>query len=132
MNFTRQDLEAYLDEALTADEMAQIEEALRQDSELLAALGAIQATRDVEGHSLGSIWRSARLTCLTREQWGAYLLGTLSPEQIEYARFHLETIGCRYCQANLTDLSEQQQQSATEVQSRRKRYFQSSAGLLRK
>ena len=132
MSFTRQDLEAYLDEALPADEMAQIEVALRQDRELLAALGELQATRDAEGHSLGSIWRTARLTCLTRDQWGAYLLGTLSPELEDYARFHLETIGCRYCQANLTDLTEQHQQPAGESQSRRKRYFQSSAGYLRK
>lgn len=132
MSFTRQDLEAYLDEALPAEEMAQIEEALRQDRDLLAALGELQATRDADGHSLGSIWRSARLTCLTRDQWGAYLLGTLSPEEETYAKFHLETIGCRYCQANLTDLTELQQQSAAETQSRRKRYFQSSAGYLRK
>ena len=129
---TRHDLEAYLDEALPAGQMSQIEEALRQDGELLAMLAEIQARRDNEGHSLGSIWRTARLTCLSRDQWGAYLLGTLEPELADYGKFHVETIGCRLCQATRTDLTERQNQQPADSQTRRKRYFQSSAGYLRK
>ena len=50
----------------------------------------------------------------------------------DYLRFHVEIVGCRYCQANLADLKDQQaqQREATEVRCRR--YFQSSAGYLRR
>ena len=41
------------------------------------------------------------------------------------------TAGCRYCQANFADLSNQQSESAQNTHSRRQRYFQSSAGYLK-
>ena len=132
MNITREDLEAYLDEALAAEEMSRIEDALRGDPHLLRELTQVQTQRDADQHSLGSIWRRERLTCPSRDRFGAYLLGTLAPEHADYIRFHLETVGCRYCQANLADLQQQQSQQSGEGQVRRKRYFQSSAGYLKR
>lgn len=123
------ELEAYLDEALPAEEMARIEDALRRNPQLLDDLAAINARRDAGVHSLGEIWRRHRLSCPTREQLGGLLLGTLPKPQSEYLRFHLDVVGCRLCRANLLDL-QSQQEAAEAAKTRRRRYFQSSAGYL--
>ncbi len=127
--FSREHLEAYLDEALPPDEMACVEETLRHHPRLLEELRAIVALRDQGVHTLGAIWRRHRLTCPEREQLQAYLEKKLDAPTARYVRFHLQVIGCRYCQANLEDLQEQQG-DPTPRQKRRRRYFQSSAGRL--
>lgn len=124
------ELEAYLDEALPAEDMARIEDALRRDPQLLEELAAINARRDAGVHSLGEIWRRHRLSCPTREQLGSMLLGTLSKPHSQYVKFHIEVVGCRLCQANLADLQRQAAEAADAAQTRRRRYFQSSAGYL--
>ena len=130
MNFTTAELEAYLDESLPAARMAAIEDALRRDPQLLGAIEAINGRRDAGVHSLGEIWRRNRLTCPTRQQLGNYLLNILADDAADYIRFHLDTIGCRYCQANLIDLQAQQAPPATAQ--RRRKYLQSSAGYLKR
>jgi hypothetical protein len=124
------DLEGYLDEALPPDEMSRIEQALRQDAKLLEQLAAINARRDSGTHTLGEIWRRHRLSCPSRQQLGSHLLGTLSADWAEYVSFHVDVVGCRYCQANLADLRQQQVEARETVENRRRRYFQSSAGYL--
>jgi hypothetical protein len=124
------ELEAYLDEALPAEEMARIEDLLRRQPELLQELAAINARRDAGVHSLGEIWRRHRLSCPPREQLGGLLLGTLPKAQSDYLRFHLDVVGCRLCQANLADLENQQAEAAEAMHTRRRKYFQSSAGYL--
>jgi len=126
------DLEAYLDEALPPDQMARIELALRKDPELVRLAAAIQSRRNNGEHSLGEIWRHGRLSCPSREQLGSFLLGAMDDATADYIRFHLQEIGCRYCRANLSDLKSQQAEQPEAVQSRRRRYFQSSAGYLRR
>lgn len=126
------ELEAYLDEALPAAHMAQLEQALRGDAALRARLAELIARRDAGVHSLGAIWRRHRLSCPTRDQLGSYLLGAIETAEADYIGFHLEVIGCRYCQANLEDLKSRQQAEDPQRVARRSRYFQSSAGLLRK
>ena len=43
------------------------------------------------------------------------------------------TRGCRFCQASIADLVAQQSAAESEIaESRRRKYFQSSAGYLRK
>lgn len=123
------DLAGYLDEALPADEMARIEELLRGDRALHDRLVVTRSRRDAGVHSLGEIWRRRRLTCLDRERLGSFLLGVLSDEEAAYIKFHLEVVGCRYCQANLADLQQQPSEAAAV---RRRRYFESSAGHLRR
>jgi hypothetical protein len=130
--FSQSDLEAFLDEALPAEEMARIEKALRKDPALARRLAAINGLRDAGIHSVGAIWRRHRLSCPTREQLGSYLLGILPQEVAAYVRFHLELVGCRFCQANRNDLDRQQAEGRKAAQSRRRKYFQSSAGYLRK
>lgn len=128
---TDADLEAYLEEALPEPQMAALEAALRGDRNLVARLAEIQTRRDQGAHSLGAIWRRERLTCLDRGALGSYLLGALPRDAADYARFHLEIVGCRYCQANLRDLQAQQGEPGEQTAVRRRRYFQSSAGYLR-
>ena len=57
-------------------------------------------------------------------------LRTLEEDLVDYVRFHLATVGCRLCQANLKDLRRRQAESDETVVVRRKRYFDSSAGYL--
>jgi len=86
--------------------------------------------RDRGEHSVGAIWRRKRLSCPPREQLGSFLLGVLDDDVSDYIQFHMKTIGCAFCMANLADLQSQQQNNDDQVKKRRKRYFQSSAGLL--
>ncbi len=130
--FRQSDLEAYLDEALPLEQMARIEKALRKGPKLVQQLAAIHSRRDAGVHSLGEIWRRARLSCPTRQQLGSFLLDALPEKLADYVAFHLEVVGCRYCQANLADLKNQQAQRHEAVQTRRRKYFQSSAGYLRR
>ena len=133
--FSQPDLIAYLDEALPADTMAAIEDALRTDPKLTAQLKDIIIRRDSGVHSLGEIWRRQRLSCPSREQLGSYLLRILPDDEANYIEFHIESVGCRYCQANLNDLKAQQAAAADRAHAdgasqRRKKYFKSSAGHL--
>jgi hypothetical protein len=129
--FTQSELEAYLDEALSPEEMAAVEAELRSNHELGQQLAAINGRRDAGVHSLGEIWRRHRISCPTREQLGSYLLDALDKDQTAYLHFHLEEIRCRLCLANLHDLKMQQEEAADVAVTRRSKYFQSSAGYLR-
>jgi hypothetical protein len=130
--FRPSDLEAYLDEALPAEEMAGIEKSLRKDPELLQHLTAVHTRRNSGVHTLGEIWRRHRVSCPTREQLGSYLLKALPDDLAGYIAFHIELVGCRLCRANLGDLEAQLAEDQKSVQTRRRKYFQSSAGYLRR
>jgi hypothetical protein len=131
MPHTDADLDAFLDEALPPERMAELELALRDNEELKQRLTAVLGRRDAGVHSLGAIWRRRRLSCPSREQLGSHLLGVLDLGHDEYVRFHLTVVECRYCQASLEDLRDQHSASEEEVVvKRRSRYFQSSAGYL--
>ena len=129
---TDSELEAYLDEALTPEEMAAIEAELRRSPKLLKQLARIHSRRDAGVHSLGEIWRRHRISCPTREQMGSFLLGVLDDEQADYVRFHLEVVACRLCHANLEDLRQRQAETDEIIVVRRKKYFDSSAGYLQR
>lgn len=129
-DITREQLHAYLDDALSDPETAQVEQALRDSESLRKLLQQALLERDRGEHSLGAVWRRERLTCPTRDQLGSYLLQVLEPDLLDYIHFHLNTIGCVFCQANLQDLMAQQQESPGEARQRWKRFFKSSAGYL--
>jgi hypothetical protein len=129
--FTREQLSAYLDDALSDGQTAQLEQALRESDALRRQLRSLMAERDRGEHSIGAIWRRHRLTCPGRAQLGNYLLQVLDAEQQEYVDFHLQTVGCAFCLANLADLQALQQEPPGKAQKRRRRFFESSAGLLR-
>src|SRR5258705_13452969 len=131
-DFSNSELEAYLDEALPTERMAAIEDALRGSDELQKRLTAVNGRRDAGVHAPGETWPRHRLSCPSRQHLGSYLLGVLSREESDYIKFHIETIGCRYCTASAGDLQSQQSAAESEVADRRQKYFQSSVGHLRK
>ena len=128
--FTGGELEAYLEEALSRQEMAAVEARLRVDQELTRQLAGIDARRDAGVHTLGEVWRRHRVSCPPREQLGSYLLGALPAEHSEYVTFHIDKVGCRVCLANLDDLKRRRDEEDAVVVTRRTKYFQSSAGYL--
>lgn len=130
MLWTDRELTAWLDELLPAARMAELESQLRTDKALQARVAQIIRHRDQGGNSIGEVWQRGRLSCPTRTEMGGYLLGTLNSAASAYIEFHLHTVGCRVCHANLNDLEEQSTQS-DQVPGRRRKFFESSAGLLK-
>jgi hypothetical protein len=131
INFSDEQLTAYLQEQLPLGELAAIEKSLRTSEELRRRAAALAMRRDLAYHSVGSIWRTERLSCPDRSELGSFLLGTLDAGRVDYINFHVRTLGCRYCAANLADLSEAARTTKPDA-TRRRRYFESSAGHLRK
>jgi hypothetical protein len=129
---TREHLRAYRDDALTDAETARVEQSLRNSDGLRGQYTMVLQERDRGEHSVGSVWRREHLSCPTREQLGSFLLQALEPGFQDYVEFHLQTIACPFCQANLADLQARQADAGPQVQKRRRRFFQSSAGLLQK
>lgn len=127
--FSDAELLGYLDEAFGPALMSEIEQALRDSRPLKQRLAALAADRDAGAHSVGEVWRRFRVSCVSRSELGGFLLGTLDEAQRQYLQFHIHTVGCRFCQANLADL-EQALESSEKTSSRRQRYFESSAGYL--
>lgn len=124
-------LRAYLSESLAPSEMARVEKALRESAELRDRLEDVRQDREVADlHTLGAIWKRNRLTCPDRQQLGSYLLDALDPDHSDYIRFHIEVIGCPFCQANLSDLRGQVEHGAPVTNDRRKRIYHSSRHLL--
>jgi hypothetical protein len=124
------ELDAYLDEALSAEQMSRVEEALRESADLREQLKQIIGQRDAGVHSLGGIWRKHRLSCPSRTDLGSYLLSVLPEAEQDMVTFHLEVAGCPLCQASVRDLESQQAAAGSETDVRRKKYFQSSMGHL--
>jgi RNA polymerase sigma factor (sigma-70 family) len=79
---------------------------------------------------LTDIWEVGRFSCPKRSTIGAYVLGTLDNQWRQYVDFHVNTLGCRFCRANLDDL---QTQNAKNQSTRlRARIMESTAGFLQK
>lgn len=129
--FTDAELEAFLDEALDPRRAAQIEQAMRGDADLIKRLSYINGRRDAGMHTLGEIWRRNQLGVPSIEELGKYLLGILPEEHAEYIRFRIEQLKCPYTIASLKDL-QQQSEPNTQAETRRQKYYNSSAGLLKR
>ncbi|MCY2965534.1 MAG: hypothetical protein NT069_18205 [Planctomycetota bacterium] len=128
---TDSELLAFLDEGLPVERMSALEQQLRDSEPLRQRLARLRSQQDAHGHTVSEIWRRNRLSCPTRHQLGSFLLGVVSNELADYVEFHLRTVGCRVCAANLDDLRSANQGQA-EVAKRRQRFFQSSAGYVRR
>jgi anti-sigma factor RsiW len=126
-SFTDEELLAYLDESLPVARSAVIERELRGSDGLRCRLERLIAGQDQGGRTIGEIWRRTRASCPNRELWTAYLDGHVGDAMRNYLEFHLATIGCRYCAANLDDLRSSDDAAA---QSRRAKIFQTSVGRL--
>ena len=78
---------------------------------------------------LTDTWESYRITCPKRSTIGAFLLEKLDPDWFDYIDFHLTTLGCHFCRANLKDLK---QQKTNEEQKFRERIMSSTVGFFTK
>jgi RNA polymerase sigma factor (sigma-70 family) len=76
---------------------------------------------------LTRVWEQLRPTCPKRSTLGRMLLGTLQPPWSEYVEFHVNQLGCAFCNANLTDLRRESTATPTQM---RDRLFQSTVGFL--
>lgn len=123
-----EDLLAYFDERLETGESARIEQRLRESPRLLTRAGRLIDDRDRGGHTLGEIWRRSRASCPGRAVWAAWVDGRLGDAMSQYLNFHLESIGCRYCHANVEDL--RHHDSSREAASRVRKIFETSVGRL--
>src|SRR5436190_1978060 len=128
-DITREQLHAYLDDALDDSEAAKVEKALRDSGDLQKQLRVVREERDRGEHSLGGVWRRERLSCLTREQLTGFIHGVLDAGEQQYIEFHLKAITCMMCLANMEDLREKLAEPAAQSR-RRKRYNETSAGML--
>ena len=103
-SFTDAELEAYLDESLDSTRATEIEEAIKNDSELLRRLSVINTRRDAGVHTLGEIWRRNQIGVPTAEVMGNYLLDVLDEEQTAYIKFRMEQLKCPFTIALYDDL----------------------------
>ena len=110
-------LEQVRDHATTELTVAQ-REALRQFN---------WADADAADSILTRVWEELRPTCPKRSTLGRLVLGTLDDPWREYADFHVNRLGCRFCQANLEDLKKESASAPTQL---RERIFQSTVGFL--
>lgn len=78
--------------------------------------------------TIAKVWRDHRLSCLKRSTIGSYLLGVLEEPWQGYTAFHLETVQCLMCRANMEDLSAESER--VDDQGLGERVFQSSVGFL--
>lgn len=128
-DISREQLHAYLDDSLSDSETARIEKALRESEAMRQRLRVVRDEQDRGEHSLGAIWRRERLSCPSREELNGFLHQIHEESFQAYIEFHLQTVGCASCQANLDDLKEKQAETGKSGRRRRK-IFDSSAGLL--
>lgn len=93
-----------------------------------AAEGAL-AGEEVDAEvTIARVWREQRLSCLKRGTLGSYLLGVLEEPWQSYTAFHLDTVKCLMCNANVEDLAAD---SGDDVAAQvGERLFQSSVGFL--
>jgi len=77
---------------------------------------------------LTDLWEYYRFSCPKRNTIGAYMLGTLERDWHQYVEFHLNTLGCRFCRANLDDL--QNQSRETQQEAFQARIMESTIGFL--
>ena len=130
-DISSEELDAFLDDSLSDSELARLEKCLRESAALRERLQARLVARDRGEHSVGAIWRRERLSCPSRERLGSYVLGAVEPDWQDYIDHHLVVISCPFCLANLTDLQAAGAEPAPATAQRRRRFYESSANLLR-
>lgn len=125
------ELLAWLDEDLPSARMSDLETQLRSSTDLQRRVAGLISQRDQGTLTVGEVWRRHHLSCPTRHELGSYLLQAADAGTSDYIRFHLETIGCRACQANVEDL-QQARATTPETLERRQRIFASSVSRLKR
>ena len=68
--------------------------------------------------SVSYVWIEERISCPNRHLLRSYVYDSLEGLHRDYVKFHLEVIGCPYCQANLEDLELDEKSDQDELKSR--------------
>jgi hypothetical protein len=132
MTITKETLRAFLADSLPDAEATEVEKRIRDDAAVRKLYAEVQDEDDRGEHSVGAIWRRAHVSCPTRDQLGGYLLMGLDDDVYDYITFHLTTVGCAYCGANLDDLKQRQAEAAGDgAKKRRKKIVHSTGGKLK-
>ena len=106
----------------------EVREAVESALRTMGDVSAMDWDAPEAAHSiLTEVWERQRPTCPKRSTVGRFSLGTLESPWCEYVDFHINTLGCRFCRANLDDL---QQSEANDATALRQRIFQSTIGFL--
>ena len=129
--FSRELINAYLEDALSETETIRFEKVLLANEEAQKWLRIVREERDRGEHSFGSIWRRERLSCPSREELNGYLHEILEEDAQAYIEFHLTIVACPTCIANRDDLREKQSEKQEDTQ-RRRMFLDSSAAMLSK
>ncbi|MBI1310966.1 sigma-70 family RNA polymerase sigma factor [bacterium] len=79
---------------------------------------------------LTRVWESTRPTCPKRSTLGKFVLGALTDEWDRYVAFHTSELGCRFCSANLDDLTNELNSAEASTESARHRILESTVGFL--
>ncbi|MCY2940943.1 MAG: hypothetical protein NTV50_04665 [Planctomycetota bacterium] len=133
MNITKATLDAFIDDHLNEQETIKVEKAVRESPELQAQLSNIIVSRDMGDHSIGAIWRREHLSCPSREELSSFKDDALESQRIDYIKFHLETVGCKACKANLSDLnSSKDSLTNPDTREKRRQFLENSKILLPK
>jgi RNA polymerase sigma factor (sigma-70 family) len=94
--------------------------------------GRIEKIPWEDGEAMESLltetWGDLRPSCPKRSTIGSYLLGTLDEPWQQFIGFHINTLGCSFCRANLDDL---QQQAEQDRGSLRQKIMESTIGFFR-
>ena len=132
IEFTDAELEAYLDESLDSARSTEIEQTVRNDSALLKRLSQINGRRDAGMHTLGEIWRRHQIGVPSPDEMRDHLQGKLSAEESDYIDFRIEHLKCPFTIALERDIQAQAVEGDQSSQNRRDKFYEKSAGLLRK
>ncbi len=126
-----EELLAYREERLRVEDLARIEQALRESRQLRERLAQLVEEEDRGWYSVGAVWRAHRISCPDRDTLAAYCCGALPQNEADYIRFHIDVVGCRLCEAELTDAQRRQQaEEEARATPRRKRLYESSLRYL--
>jgi RNA polymerase sigma factor (sigma-70 family) len=90
--------------------------------------GGGRSDQQLHDAMLTEVWDRMRPSCPKRNTIGAWLLGSLEDDWADYVDFHLNQLGCRFCQANLADLEARTADDSDQV---RNRILESTVGFLR-
>ncbi len=80
---------------------------------LLAKPGAEEIAASLEGLAadadapmdVQSVWRDRRVSCPSRRWIAGWLAGSLEPGPARFIAFHVDELGCEWCEANRDDLA---------------------------
>ena len=129
---TKEILRAFATDSLPEAETAGVEKLIRDDPAVGKLYAQVREEEERGEHSVGAIWRRSHVSCPTLAQLGGYLMQAMDDELFDYIEFHLKTVGCSYCAANLEDQKHKQAGAAGDgAKTRRKKIVHSTAGVLK-